>query len=209
MKSRFKSKSHSSSNPKKSLLLAGIFFLLVILACEPSAETPEHLPGTPTPHVIEPITRFLNQSNKQECIQNIIPGETTQEDLDKLLGTPIFSEIDEGIETRFYFSSNEKRYHSIKLDNGIVVMVSVVFENDANMIPLSSILNEYGAPEATTFSLLTEGSYFYLYPADGQSFIVSSDSDTVFVRHCFTPMSLDAYMNTWGANLPKEDPFAD
>ncbi|MFA5873570.1 MAG: hypothetical protein WC832_06365, partial [Anaerolineales bacterium] len=52
-----------------------------------------------------------------------------------------------------------------------------------------------------------QGSMTYIYPDKGRAFIADENADIVFTKQCFLPMSLEDYLNTWGKNLPSEDPF--
>jgi hypothetical protein len=198
---------HNTNNPKNSLLIAVTIFILIVLACEPSPEKAVYLNGTPTPRIIKPEIQFHKESSVPICNDEITPGLTSQSDLNSVLGTPISIESGQGVETRYYLSSDKKLFHTIKLVDGVVVFVSVIVENEKNIMPLTLLLKEYGDPETILFSHFAKGSVTYVYASTGQSFIVSTKLDEIYVRTCFMPMSLDEFLDTWGANLPTEDPF--
>lgn len=147
-------------------------------------------------------------SQSQDCLARIKPGKATRAETISLLGEPAGIEDYNGLEVLYYNASIGGQFNSVVLQNGTVVKVSVILgEKDAN--EWSAIKEEYGDPEHIAFSYYLQNSMTYIYAKRGLAFVADEMSDVIFIRECFESMKLDEYLETWGTELPNEDPFIE
>jgi len=170
-----------------SLSLASVVTVLVIamLACNLS---------TPKP------------ANDFVCYKGITPGQTNKADVVALLGDPTRTEWDGADEILLYPSPFAKQSNTIIVQNQIVVLVDVLIGDD-DALTFSAIKALYGEPSHIAYTNYLQGSMTYVYPDKGQAFIADENGDIVYTKQCFLPMSLEDYLNTWGKDLPTENPF--
>lgn len=206
-----------SRNHELSVILAATMLVFAMLACniptQPNSQgqgtpTQPSDPGTPT-HTSGPGTPTSTQPGsgaQAACLAGIFPGTTTRNEAVASLGEPLGVVPDGDFETLLYASPLPRQYNSIVVQNQVVALVSIVLGED-NPQAWSAIKEQYGEPAHTTYNNYMEGSMTYIYPEKGQTFVASAEADSVFIRECFVPMTLEDYMSSWGSSLPTEDPF--
>jgi hypothetical protein len=182
-----------------SIACAGITLVAAMIAC--GSPTPT---GTPTQNSSSGPTP--EAGNEVVCYPGITPGQTTKDQVIALLGDPASTE-QEGInEILLYPTSLLRVFNTIIIQNQVVVLVDVVVGED-DAVAFSAIKARYGEPGQITYSSFLQGSMTYIFPDKGLSFVANEDLDIIFDKQCFLPMTLEEYMNTWGKDLPTEDPF--
>jgi len=199
-----------SNKPRLPILIALLAALSLTLACgattgtatqppngEP-AETPAQQPTEEKPAPVE---------NPLPCYPGIFVGQTSHDDVLSTLGQPLDDFMDEDVNIVMYTSEIPYFFNSLLLKNDQVALINVSRVDEANPLTLSRVKSLFGEPEQITFSEFEMGSHTYIYATRGVSFIVNSSLDLVFYQQCFLSMSLDEYMNSWGQELPLEDPF--
>jgi hypothetical protein len=184
-----------------SIVSAVTILVAAILAC--GSPTPTEKPAQvsssrPTP---EPVHEVV-------CYQGITPGQTTRADVVALLGDPTRTEQDGANEILLYPSPHPMQFNTIVFQDQIVVLMDVIM-GDEDAPAFSEIKVLYGEPGQITYTNYIQGSMVYIYPDKGRAFIADENTDIVFTKQCFLPMSLDDYLNTWGKDLPSEDPFIE
>ena len=140
------------------------------------------------------------------CYQGITPGQTTRADVVALLGDPTRTEQDGANEILLYPSPHPRQFNTINVQDQIVVLLDIIM-GDEEAMAFSAIKALYGEPGHIAYTNYLQGSMVYIYPDKGRAFIADENADIVFTKQCFLPMSLDDYLNTWGKDLPSEDPF--
>ncbi len=140
------------------------------------------------------------------CYKGITPGQTKKVDVLALLGDPNRTEQDGANEILLYPSPFTRQFNTIIFQDQIVVLIDVVI-GDEDALAFSAIKALYGEPGKIAYTNYLQGSMVYIYPDKGRAFIADENADIVFTKQCFFPMSLDDYLNTWGKDLPSEDPF--
>ena len=165
----------------------GIIVLLGLAACAP--------PTPPEPEQAESIK-----------LKGIFPGKTTREEVIRNLGEPAKSEMEEGMEVLEYPSAHELMPHGVYLKDDVVVLVGAHISEEDDFT-VSEVIAKYGEPAKKTYSYYSDGAFTYIYPSRGLALIVNEDLDVVFEEQCFIPMSLEEYMQTWGKDLPLENPY--
>ena len=193
---------------RTSILIAVVALLFAMLACGKSTDISNDDKPTHTPESIQAEDNLqTNNSSGDLCLKGITPGETSRVQVIDQLGEPLGSELDGEFETLIYSSSIPRQYHSIVIQNDQVIFISVILDEDETRLSWSDVIEEYGTPQGTTYSNYMDGSMTYIYPYAGQAFVANPENDAVFIRQCFKPMILSEYMNSWGTNLPTENPF--
>ncbi|PKO02543.1 MAG: hypothetical protein CVU43_07290 [Chloroflexi bacterium HGW-Chloroflexi-5] len=139
-----------------------------------------------------------------ECIDGLIIGETTRDEIIEQYGDPLNAGDEDAYETMLYYSDFPGQYSSVIVEDEVVIMANFILE-DGNDLGLSYVLSMFGDPQETTFSNYLQGSLTYLYPNQGKALVASPETDVVFIYQCFEPMSLKRYMDTWGRNLPTDN----
>lgn len=208
-------------NKNLPLVIAASVLVLVGFACDlpflnmdptqtPSAnKTPERVLGeamknTPTPELLQ--TSIVETQNQASCLEGIFPGTTTKTQVITLLGNPVSSQQDGDVESLFFSTSSKTRLDSISIQNQVVVLASALV-GQADPLKWSEVKAQFGKPAKIGYSNYSDGSMTYIYPDQGVAFIADEAVDQVFIRECFIPMSLEKYMDSWGKNLPVDDPY--
>ena len=145
-------------------------------------------------------------ANDFVCYKGITPGQTKKADVVALLGDPTRTELDGSNEILLYPSPHPMQFNTIVFQDQIVVLIDVIM-GDEDALAFSEIKVLYGEPGQITYTNYIQGSMVYIYPDKGQAFIADENADIVYTKQCFLPMSLEDYLNTWGKDLPTEDPF--
>lgn len=140
------------------------------------------------------------------CLQGIVPGTTTRDQVIALLGEPASSQQEGKVENLLYPSMYSGQFNSISVQGGIVGRVSVVLGHDQTL-KWSAVKSILGKPAQALFTDYSEGSLVYMYPDKGWTFTADESINLVYLRECFVPMSLADYLNSWGKDLPTENPF--
>lgn len=194
----------SKNKAKLSIILTGTILIFVSLACGKSIAPTEDMNAGD----VEGINGStpVNINHGSECIDGVVPGITTRKEAIKILGKPFETDEANGFETLLYPSTLPGQYHSVVLEEDLVIMTSYVLD-DENYLKWTDVLAEYGSPQKTTFSNYLAGSKTFIYPYLGKTFVASTEMDSVFIRQCYQPTILTEYMSTWGASLPLSDPY--
>jgi hypothetical protein len=197
----------TQNNRPAVLLVVFSGLLLISLACNlPSASalpqptpTPAAAAAVPTPNPGSPRTA-------SDCMDGIQPGKASRAEAIKLLGEPQNTSQDSGLEILAYATSNPSQFNTLAIQNDIVTQVNEFV--DTNSGPAwSAIQQQVGEPEKTTYSYYLDSTMTYIYASQGLAYVADNNMDLVFIKSCFTPMSIDDYMRTLGSALPLENPY--
>jgi hypothetical protein len=140
------------------------------------------------------------------CYDGITLGQTSREDVIALLGNPERTEQNGGVEILLYPSLHPGQFNIIFIQDQVVVLIDMLL-GDEDAPAFSEIKSIYGEPSHIAYTTFMQGSMSYIYPDAGRAFIADENADIVFTKQCFLPMSLEDYLNTWGKDLPTENPF--
>jgi hypothetical protein len=143
-----------------------------------------------------------------ECLPGILPGQTTREETLARLGNPLATNEGGALETLSYGSAIFKQLNSVVLQNGVVVLVTVIQPVD-HPLAWSEVKQQNGEPAYTAYTNYSQGSRVYAFPSLGRAFTADEQWDAVFIQQCFVPMSLENYILVYGNFLPMEDPFIE
>ena len=142
------------------------------------------------------------------CLEGILPGKTTKNEVVSLLGYPLATEQEQGIEIIQYASAIYGQYNSIDSKNQVVTRATVVQAAD-KPLRWSEIKAQLGEPAFRAYTNYQQGSMTYAYPDRGRAYIADETMDVVFIQQCFVPMSVADYMTAYGNSMPTEDPFIE
>lgn len=155
------------------------------------------------PEQVEPVKPEQAEPIK---LKGVIPGKTTRDEVINNLGEPVTSQMEEGMEALEYPSAHELMPNVVLIKDGVVVLTGTAL-SVADNVTVSGIIAKYGEPDKKTYSLYAQWTLTYIYPNRGLALIVDEAQDIVFFEQCFIPMSVEEYMQTWGKDLPLEDPY--
>ena len=144
--------------------------------------------------------------NISGCLPGIVPGTTTRDQVISTLGKPASSQQDGPVENLLYPSSYPGQFNSISVKDGVVGRISVVLDKE-QPLKWSAVKSILGKPAQALFTDYSDGSLVYIYPDKGWTFTADESINLVYLRECFVPMSLADYLNSWGKDLPTENPF--
>ena len=181
-------KTVSGKHTELFLLLAVTVLGLAALACANSSKVNKDLKGVGPTRAVAIGPTQTPGLDSGGCLQGIFPGKTTREELIAQLGEPTSTETNGDQEMMLYATPKNGEYHTIVLQNNLVVLVSVILDEETPLL-WSSVTAQYGRPALTTFSYFQQGSQTYIFPDRGQTFVALPDLDIVYARECFVPMS--------------------
>lgn len=141
-----------------------------------------------------------------ESWRGIVPGQSKSADVVSILGEPVNRETLEAYEIYSYQSQDEMSSHQVALKDDIVQMIGVITSPEENYT-LETALSQYGEPEKVTYSYLMQGAMTYIFANHGVTIVALEEGGAVLQKHYYIPMSLDAYMASWGKKLPLEYPY--
>ena len=185
--------------------------LLLTAGCQKNPETSQTDSDTQTPagtdvEVSEMPMEEENAGPAFVCLPEIVPGETSREDVLRLMGEPLASEITEdGSEILTFASDVELIPNAVFLMEDIAQSTSAL-NRDENTT-LTTIQEKFGEAEETTYSYFSQGTLTYLYPQQGFAVVAEPEGGQVYWMECFVPMYLEDYMTGFGSALPMEDPY--
>ena len=144
-----------------------------------------------------PPTPF--DSSKQTDFKGIKPGTTNQENLNEILGTPKDSKNTGLQDLLSYASSNEYRDHEVITENGKVVFIKEIINEDNN-INTETLINKYGNPQYTLYDQRPNSVFnLYVYTDLGLAYLGHEDK-TILEIWYFIPMSLADFNYKWAPN---------
>ncbi|MCB2209866.1 hypothetical protein KQH62_03125 [bacterium] len=193
---------------KLTLIIVLIFATISVISCgNAPTQKAELINEQPSEEQVPPEQdQEENQMNDSACISGILPGISSSDDVINQFGEPTsrFAE-EENTETFEYPSSLESIPNSFVIQNDTVILIGRSLEE--NELSLADLVSRYGEPEQSVYSYFMQGSMTYLYPQTGLAAVVNEGDDSVLWMQCFIPMTLQDYLNSWGSELPMDDPF--
>lgn len=179
---------------RRFLWLSLAYFLVALVQCTPEA------------------TQIPSDKNAPSW-QSITPGQTTLEELKEILGEPdSIVELGKlGLSLAYKDvsrSTPDDFLIDFSCDCVVHIRINMLARYHDPAITLAEMLEKYGEPEAVTLANYPGGAIAFVYAKQGIQVIsqgaLPEDADTaaVLAIEYFIPMSLDEYMQTWGADQP-------
>jgi len=134
---------------------------------------------------------------KTASYKDIIPGVATEEELNKILGTPLRTTIDGSEKTDEYKSTSELRHHIAIIQSGKVVFIKeIVSAHDTIKSP--NIVSIYGTAPNILYNKYPNSTFdLYVYPANGIAYLGHKDGGLLEIWY-FQPTTIGNFITTWG-----------
>ena len=155
---------------------------------------------------IDIIKPQINNSNEVATYKDIVPGNNyKEEDINKMLGTPVSSTQSGEVKINSYPSSNEYRANDIELKNGEVDFIKEVINPDDTRTS-EDIRKIYGVSEYVLYEN-TSDSFFniYVYPKNGIAYLGHNDGTLLEIWY-FKPTDINTFKLKWASNY-SDKPF--
>jgi hypothetical protein len=140
------------------------------------------------------------------CIPGIFVGKSDRASVIAALGEPIYASDENGYEVMEFDSGSKGQPDVVYLQDGLAILVRKIYP-ESEPLDWSALQTRLGQPPFTAYSDYTAGSLFFAYPEKGIKVIADPDLDVVFLKECFPPMTLEAFIQSEGQYFPQDDPF--
>lgn len=139
---------------------------------------------------------------KTESFKGIVPGVTTPEDLNKILGQPDSTLSNLSENTLAYPREGGGPSHLARVGNDNKVEF---FKQQALEGNLSTYVEKYGKHEGEYYGDLQEsGLKVYVWATKGIAVLASVNNGYLFEVWYFKPISLTEFLSRWGTSLTAE-----
>lgn len=140
--------------------------------------------------------------NKIADFNEIIPGKTSLERINELLGKPLNSTISGELNVSSYKSTNQYRNHKVYSKEGLAELVVEEVINGSKTS--NDIRKIYGiAPEMLYEKTLTSVFNLYVYPSNGIAYLGHEDGGILEIWY-FVPTTIEDFITRWGSDYSKE-----
>lgn len=149
---------------------------------------------------------FLTPKTKSYFWFGLVPGVSTQEEINRKFGNPLSSETTDSQTNLKYSSSNQYRPHTLVVENGKLELVKEqVIGNERGS--LQNYVDKYGKPEYEGYGPFAEASFkTYVFPESGLAIVASPNDGTIMEIWYFTPTTLENFRNNFGDEINNEPP---
>lgn len=135
---------------------------------------------------------------KRASFKDITPGISSEADLNKVLGTPIRTNIQGDQKVDEYKSTSQFRNHIAVIQNGAVSlikeMISATDTTKANLIT-----NIYGQAPYILYEKFPNSTFrLYVYPANGIAYLGHEDGTLQEIWY-FVPTTIENFQITWAS----------
>lgn len=140
--------------------------------------------------------------NKIASFDEIIPGKTSIEKINELLGKPLDSTKSGDLDVFNYKSENQYRTHKVYSKDGLTELIieEIVNENKT----ANDVRKIYGiAPEILYEKTLTSVFNLYVYPSNGIAYLGHEDGGILEIWY-FVPTTIEDFITKWGSDYSKE-----
>lgn len=199
---------------KKYWLIGLLGFLVVVLAMARFGQVgkrPTPVPR-PTPRKASPWPPVRPRETPKEIPTlgvswgEIVPGQTTRDELKDALGEPLRQGIKEGYDLYFYPSESKFWPHEV-----VISQEKVVFVKEQVTDPLKKNLKdytqEYGQPDQVFYNTLSRvGFAVHVFLSRGLAVTANPGDGTILEIWYFPPTTSQEFLKTWGKNLSKTPP---
>ena len=132
----------------------------------------------------------------------IIPGETSLERVNELLGKPLSSTTSGDLNISSYKSTNQYRNHKVYSKDGLAELIVEEIINKSKTA--KDIQKIYGIAPISLYSESPSSSFkLYVYPDNGIAYLGHQDG-TVLEIWYFIPTTIDDFITKWGNSYSKE-----
>lgn len=140
--------------------------------------------------------------------KGIKPGITTKEEVINKLGQPKRVLNNESKEFLIFDSVDKTLPNTLLVDKGKVKLVGEHIPS-SRMLNLSDAMKKYGPPEKVMFNHYDFNTRTYIFASQGVAVIANVNYGTVYEISYFEPISIEAYLSSWGKELSETVERAD
>lgn len=129
--------------------------------------------------------------------KSIVPGKSTLEEVNKLLGLPIEQNEKNGKTIAEYESSSKYRNNVVTVQNGVATLIKEVVAATDNK-KAESITSLYGIAPYQLYEQRPSSTFdLYVYPNNGIAYIGHEDGTLLEVWY-FQPTTIESFSDSWG-----------
>lgn len=191
------------------VILAALFLVSVLSSIK---QPPKNIVSFPTP-TFTPIGRIMSPKERISPIQQVIIGQTTDEEIMKIPGVKLIKS--EGDTKEYEIPSViTSRPHAIKTSGGVAQterLTLPAYDTQDGYATLSELAERFGAP-----THIFSGSSFYgdfadryIYESSGFSAVVNKNTNEVYEIFHFTPMSYEEYSRLFPEEIIELEPHRE
>lgn len=163
----------------------------------------------PTLPTVQPVVQYTPTTapttRRDDCLAGIIPGVTSSDTVQAVLGAPAAYQKQDDFDILFYQTGTNRQYNTVILSGSVVHSVSV--PGGVSDALWSITRPQLGEPEITAYSDAAHGARLFCYPGQGIMIVADDVLDVIYSHTCFVPMTAEAFTEQYGSALLKEDPF--
>ncbi len=142
---------------------------------------------------------------KAASYKDIVPGITTEEDLNKILGTPLKTTINGSEKTDEYKATTGLRHHIAIVQSGKVVFIKEIITSK-DTTKASDITAIYGTAPNILYSKFPNATFdLCVYPANGIAYLGHKDGGLLEIWY-FQPTNIDDFISIWGKDYSFDKP---
>lgn len=180
-------------NKKILIPLLIVFVVSVLFIINYANKKESTVESKPT---LTPVSRIAD-------FNEVVPGKTSIEKINELLGSPLSTISLNNIDTSMYKSSNQYRTHEVVSENGIVkLIIEEVVDNSKNSETIKKI---YGvAPEVLYEQLPSSVFNLYVYPENGIAYLGHESGNAILQIWYFEPTTIQDFISKWASGFSKQ-----
>ncbi len=137
--------------------------------------------------------------------KSVIPGISTESDLNKILGTPVKTTIDGNRKLDEYKSTSELRLHNAVIENDKVIFIKEIISS-YDTTKSSDLTSLYGEPPVKLYSKFPNASfYLYVFPSNGIAYLGHTDGTLLEIWY-FIPTTIQEFLSKWATEYSTSPP---
>jgi len=172
---------------KRSWLL-----ILIVLAIFLVIADKITIPKTPSP-LVSPTPISTGVAD----YKSIVPGKSTLDEINNLLGFPVEQNEENGKTTAEYGSSSKYRNNVVIVQNGVAALIKEVVTAIDNK-KAESITSVYGIAPYRLYDQRPNATFdLYVYPDNGIAYIGHEDGTLLEIWY-FQPTTIEVFSSSWG-----------
>ena len=138
--------------------------------------------------------------------KGLVPGQSTKNEIEKKLGQPSETSLQDGKELLRYPSSNQFRKDTLVLENNQLSLVKeeVINKEKGN---LKDYLQRFGKPDLEGYGPYSEAGFkVYVFAKDGVAVVANPVDGTIIQMWYFKPTTLTVFKSTIGQGISDSPP---
>lgn len=170
------------------------FWLLILIVLSIILFTADKIIKTKTPG---PPVSSTPISTRVADYKSIVPGKSTLDEINNLLGFPIEQNEENGKITAEYGSSSKYRNNIVIVQNGVASLIKEVVTATDNK-KAESVTGVYGIAPYRLYDQRPNATFdLYVYPNNGIAYIGHEDR-TLLETWYFQPTTIEVFSSSWG-----------